>query len=820
MHRISRLRLALIILVFIFSFLYLLPTLPGLYGRLFGYFDVWMQNKIPKPDIQSKKDSEFIRFVIPEVDLPKGISLQEANQAIQDIVERRLGNLGIRQKIESDSPFVFEAVPTTDLYLRFTQTKSKSDLKGIVNKLQLDGNPPLLNRPSELPTGENKGTIKFSIPRDIAPEGTEFQDYVENVKSKIKDQLVASGIATEQFRYQTNAGIELRLDFIPRRDKAQLQMLLDSMRLYGGLPLTLRPIFPDNPLKQGLDLKGGLHIVLELDINKAMDIYLSDQAKESVLSTLKNAKVFTKSVQKTLEKVGDYSFVVRILSSENPASAIANMKVKLAKLGFTEESIQTATGDIPELTVKTSTDMDIGYLIDSLLDSNNPLIVSVAIPARAQGNEREEYLKTAENTLNKLELFESPRRIITKDELAIFAVQLSKGSSEKLAEDNIGSVMETLQNRINKFGLAESTIRRVRGRPRILIEIPEEQNPTRTLAAIKSPGVLEFKLVKSNPFGGGIWYGGPDTLQPSPDELLPGTEIRNHIDGGWYVLDSEAFMHGSDLKSNSAMVTRGEYGSPEVIMYLTDEGQRKFSDFTGKHVNEHTAILLDDIIQSAPRIQEKISSKSARITGTFTQEEADYLAKILKAGSFPAPMKSAEERIVGPTLGREAINTGKIAFLIGTLIVVIFMIIYYKWSGAIAIAALAFQFLIILGVLSGFGATLTLPGMAGLILTIGMSVDANVLIFERIREELRSGKTIRSAIDSGYQRAFWVILDSNVTTIITAVVLYEFGTGPIKGFAVTLAVGILVNMFTAIMVTREIYRWTYYRRRILNKLSI
>jgi preprotein translocase subunit SecD len=824
MYRISRLRLALIILVFIFSSLYLLPTIPGVYGRLFGYFDVWMQSKIPKPDIQSGKNGEFIRFIIPEVDLPKGTSIQEASQAIQDIVDRRLYNLGIRESSEYGSPFTFQYVPTTDLYLRFTQTKSKSDLKGIIGKIQLDGNPTPLNRSPELPTGENKGSIKFSIPRGINPDGTDFKDYVDKAKTKIKDQLVAAGIPSEQFRFQESAGGELQLSFISARDKAQLQSLLGSMRLYGSLPASLRPVFPDNPLKQGLDLKGGLHIVLELDVKKAMDIYLSDQAKESILSALKNEKIFSKSVLKSLEKVGDYSFILRGYapegSSVTDAQILADMKEKLRKIGFTDENISISSSEFPELTVKTNSDMDIGYLVDNLLGGNNQLIVSITVPARFQGADRDEYIKAAERVLDKLELFESPRRLRAKGDLVMFSIQLSQNSAEKLAEDNIGTVMKTLENRINKFGLAESTIRRVRGRPRILIEIPEEQNPTRTLAAIKSPGVLQFKLVKTNPVGGGIWNGGPDTPQPAPDELPPGTEIRNHIDGGWYVLDSTAFMHGTDLKSNSAMVTSGEFGSPEVIMFLTTEGQRKFTDFTGKHVNECTAILLDDIIQSAPRIQEKISSKSARISGTFTAEEADYLAKILKAGSFPAPMKSAEERIVGPTLGKESIDRGKIAFIIGTSLVIIFTIFYYKWSGTIAVAALIFQFLIILGVLSGFGATLTLPGLAGLILTIGMSVDANVLIFERIREELRAGKTIRSAIDSGYQRAFWVILDSNLTTIITAIVLYEFGTGPIKGFAVTLAVGILVNMFTAIVVTREIYRWTYYRRRVLNKLSI
>lgn len=828
MYKISKLKLILIIGVFLFSILYLLPTIPGVYGRLYGYFDVWMQGRIPRPDIQSNKDGEFIRFVIPEASLPKGKSVQEASKDIQDIVERRLANLGIRRTLEIDQPqgmgegFRFDDVVTTHIYLRFTQMRSKTDLENIVSKLQLGGSPPLISRPPELPTGQYQGSIKFIITKDDIPEGVSMREGIENIESKLKEQLVSQGISDGEFSFNQASGNELHLIFNPPRSKAQLDLLLHDLRLYGGIPLAIRPIFPDSPLKQGLDLKGGMHVVLELDVKKAMDIYLDGQAKEAILSSLKSEKIAAKPIKKTLEKVDDYTFAIRPYPTKDSgvteAQYIADMRKKLVEMGFSEEDIQNTSSEGPELTVKTSTERDISDLVDTLLGGNNPLIVTIVISSRA---DRADYIKTAEETLDKLELFDKPRLLQERENQIVYSIQMSEESAKKLAEDNIDTVMETLQNRINKFGLAESTMRRVRGRPRILIEIPEEQNPTRTLAAIKSPGILEFKLVKPDPLSGsGVWYGTSGTPQPPPSELPAGAEVRTHIDGGWYVLDPEVFMHGTDLKSNSATVSRGEYGSPEVIMYLTPEGQRKFSSFTEKHVNEHTAIMLDEVIQSTPRITEKISSRSARITGSFTPEEADYLAKILKAGAFPAPMKSAEERIVGPTLGREAINRGKIAFILGTSLVIIFMVVYYKWSGVIAVAALLFQFQIILGVLSGFGATLTLPGMAGLTLTIGMSVDANVLILERIREELRSGKTIRSAIDTGYHRAFSAILDSNVTTLITSIVLYEFGTGPIKGFAVTLSIGLMANMFTAILVTREIYSWTYYRRRVLNKLSI
>ena len=494
------------------------------------------------------------------------------------------------------------------------------------------------------------------------------------------------------------------------------------------------------------------------------------------------------------------------------------MKVKLASLRFTD--IKEIPSNGPELTARMNDNRDIGVLVDDILGGSNPLIVTINIRQRLQGDDRKDYLKKAAEVLDDLELFDGPQLLQETEKTAIYSLTLSEGSSKKLAEQNIDMVMKTLENRINKFGVAESTIRRVRGRPRILIQVPEEQNPAKTLKILTDPAVLTFKLVMPNPTtGSGKWAGNAGTPEPSPDELPSGVEVRKHAEGGWRVLNSEAFMTGQHLKSNSAMVRRGDFSSLEIIMFLTREGQSKFSEFTGEHVGEFTAILLDDVIHTDPRINEKINTASARITGDFTEEEADYLAKILRAGSFPAPMKVVEERTVGPTLGKAAISRGKLAFIIGISLVIVFMLIYYKASGMIAVVALIFNFIIILAVLAGLGATLTLPGMAGLILTVGMAVDANVLILERIREELRTGKTVLSSIDSGYQKAFWTILDANITTLIIALVLYEFGTGPIKGFAVTLSIGIMASMFTALFVTREIYRWVY-RKRTVTKLSI
>ncbi|MFC1716257.1 protein translocase subunit SecD [Candidatus Poribacteria bacterium] len=837
MYRISKWKLVLIILVFVFTALYLLPTVPGLYGRLYGYLSVKMQNKMPQPDVQSGEAGEFIRFVIPD-DLPKGVNVVEASQFIQDIVGRRLTVLGAGEEVEEidesegASQFSFDSIVLVDLYVRLNQMRSRAELEDIVSKLELGGETPLLSQPPELPDGEYEGSIKLTITEDDVPEGKSLQDVVRDVQSTLREQLTAQEITDTDFSFAGAARNEVHVRFKPQRSRTEMDALIEELHLYGGIPLALRSVFSDKELKQGLDLKGGFHVVQELDVKKAMDMYLDNQAKEVVLAKLRGADILRNErtgVRKTLEldKRGNNTVIVRPYGSKSleitEVQAIAKMREKLANLGFTDikETEKKTPFDGPELTAQMGKQQDIGELVDSILGGNNPLIVTVNIRQQLQDDARKEYLREAVKTLDELELFDAPQLLQEEERTAVYSLQLSEGSAKKLAEQNIEMVMETLENRINKFGVAESDIRRVRGRPRIQIQIPEEQNPAKTLKAITDPAILTFKLVIPNPITGAEkWWGGPGTPEPSPDELPQGTEIRQHAEGGWRVVESDAFMVGGQhLKSNSATVGHDQLGRPEVIMFLNGEGQRKFRDFTGQHVGDYTAILLDDVIHTDPRINERISTASARISGDFTEEEADYLAKILKAGSFPAPMKIVEKRVVGPKLGQAAINTGKLAFVIGITLVVLFMLIYYKASGGIAVIALLFNFQIILAILAGLGAALTLPGMAGLILTVGMSVDANVLILERIRDELRSGKTVRSSIDSGYQKAFWTILDANVTTLLIALVLYEFGTGPIKGFAVTLSIGIIASMFTALFVTREIYRWIY-RKRTITKLSI
>jgi len=280
---------------------------------------------------------------------------------------------------------------------------------------------------------------------------------------------------------------------------------------------------------------------------------------------------------------------------------------------------------------------------------------------------------------------------------------------------------------------------------------------------------------------------------------------------GKYISDADV-----TISSGRQSLTQGQ---PIVSLTMNREGARIFARVTGANVNKFLAIVLDNKVASAPRIDEKIPGGSAVIRGSFTMQEARDLAIVLRAGALPAPVASIEERTVGPSLGQDSVRRGQLSIALGIILVILFMIVYYRMSGFIADVALILNLILIMAALAAFHATLTLPGVAGIILTIGMAVDANVLIFERIREELRSGKTVRASIDAGYGRAFWTIFDANVTTFLTALVLYQFGTGPIRGFAVTLSIGILASMFTAIVVTRVIFDYLT-KRRTMTKLSI
>jgi preprotein translocase subunit SecD len=284
------------------------------------------------------------------------------------------------------------------------------------------------------------------------------------------------------------------------------------------------------------------------------------------------------------------------------------------------------------------------------------------------------------------------------------------------------------------------------------------------------------------------------------------------------VVQEKTVMTG-DLLADAQVRIDTRFNEPYVAIDFNAVGAKRFDQITAVNVGKRMAIVLDDTVYSAPVIRERISGGSAQISGSFSEQEATDLAIVLRAGSLPAPVNILEDRTVGPSLGRDSINQGLLSVIIGGLLVVLAMTVYYRLSGLIANIALALNILFIMAMLSLFKATLTLPGIAGIVLTIGMAVDANVLIFERIREELRLGKTIRAALDAGFSKAFITIVDSNVTTLLAALILFQFGTGPVKGFAVTLSIGIIASMFTAIFVSRVIFDFFLDRRQV-KRLSI
>ncbi|MFC2168887.1 protein translocase subunit SecD, partial [Acidobacteriota bacterium] len=377
---------------------------------------------------------------------------------------------------------------------------------------------------------------------------------------------------------------------------------------------------------------------------------------------------------------------------------------------------------------------------------------------------------------------------------------------------------ETIWNRVDELGLTEPTIQRQGGvnGDRIIVELPGVENSERVRNIISQTALLEWKLVNAAAndvetllmeFGGEV---------PADMEIFEGDPEK--AESRYYLLNSVSAVAGKDLRM--ARRSSDDYNNPVVLFTLSPDGGKRFHKTTQDNVGRQLAIVLDKIVQSAPVIEDVIPTGSGIIRGRYTMEEADDLSLVLRAGAMPATIKYLEERTIGPSLGKDSIMKGLFSILAALLLVLVFMGIYYKLSGINAIIALIINILILMGALAYFKASLTLPGIAGIILTIGMSVDANVLVFERIREELSQGKSITSSISSGFSRAFRTIIDANITTIIAAVFLFQFGTGPLRGFAITLIIGITASMFTALFVSRLIFDVTVTSRKKREKLSI
>ncbi|MDR2017612.1 MAG: protein translocase subunit SecD [Syntrophobacterales bacterium] len=373
-----------------------------------------------------------------------------------------------------------------------------------------------------------------------------------------------------------------------------------------------------------------------------------------------------------------------------------------------------------------------------------------------------------------------------------------------IKENAVRQALETIRNRIDQFGVTEPVIVQ-QGQNEILVQLPGVEDHDRALELIGKTAQLEFKLVDeenaANATSGAV---------PEGDELL--TEKKRNRETGIVtttpiLVKKQALLTGDLLTNAKVGIGSGMGAEIRVDLEFNSEGARLFDKITGENTGKRVAIVLDNTVYSAPVVRERISGGRAQISGSFTMDEAKDLAIVLRAGALPAPVKVIQNITIGPTLGQDSIRKGMQAAALGAILVIIFMVFYYRYSGVVADIALFLNLIYLLGAFAALKATMTLPGIAGIILTMGIGVDTNVLIFERIREELRLGKTVRAAIDGGYSKAWLTIFDAHITTLITTFIMFIFGTGPIKGFAVTLSVGIIINLFTAVFGSKVIFDW-------------
>ena len=391
-----------------------------------------------------------------------------------------------------------------------------------------------------------------------------------------------------------------------------------------------------------------------------------------------------------------------------------------------------------------------------------------------------------------------------------------------LRDESVRQALQTIERRVNELGVAEPIVAPYSvGGHQILVQLPGVSNVDRAKEIIRSTALLELKLVQEGPSPSleGLLQTRNGVVPPDMEVLSGASDILNPAGAPetvYYLVRRVAAVTGRDLRN--ARSSLDEFNQPAVSFSLNREGARKFGDVTGQNVGSNLAIILDDRVQTAPQIQSRITDEG-RISGSFTQQEAADLALVLRSGALPASLTYLEERTVGPTLGADSVRAGVVAAVSGLAAVALFMLVYYRLAGINAIVAVGMNLLILMGFMAYIGAVLTLPGIAGLILTIGIGVDSNVLIFERIKEELRAEKAVRSAVSAGFDRVFLTILDTHVASLIAAAFLFQFGSGPIRGFATTLAIGLISNIFTALFVSRTLFEAILSGRRIA-RLSI
>jgi len=525
------------------------------------------------------------------------------------------------------------------------------------------------------------------------------------------------------------------------------------LAVYGiiGLPRSVADLAANlkKNIRLGLDLKGGSHLVLQVQVQDAIKVE-ADQAIERVKEELRKASI-------------DYASIDR----NDPSS----------------------------------------------IDQADSIQVNIKGVSAAKAGEFRSLITDRFGVW-----------ILTPVNQSDYRMNLKPTELIAIKRDTVERSIRTSENRINGLGLTEPTIQQ-RGRAEaeyeILVQLPGVDDPARVKQIMQTAAMLELSEVKDGPFSS------PDQALAKHGGVLPlNTKLvkaparaeRGESGGdSWYLLSRTAVVTGRDLRN--ARPGRDELGKWETDFVLTQDGAKRFGRFTEANVGNRLAIVLDNQVRSAPTIQSRIEDQG-RITGASSQQDASDLALVLRAGSLPAGIVYLEERTVGPSLGADSIRQGLVAGIVGLLAVILAMLVYYKKSGVNAVIALILNAIILIAALSYFEAVLTLPGIAGVILTMGMAVDSNVLIFERIREELRAGKGIIAAVDTGFSRAFLTIIDTHVTTVVSCAFLFMFGSGPVKGFAVTLVIGLVANVFTAVFVSRVMFDWSLGRNRQLVHLSI
>lgn len=386
-----------------------------------------------------------------------------------------------------------------------------------------------------------------------------------------------------------------------------------------------------------------------------------------------------------------------------------------------------------------------------------------------------------------------------------------------LRQETVAQAIDTIRRRVDELGVAEPLIAPHGDQGnQILVQLPGFDDVARAKDLIKSTARLELRMVRARGLSEEQLLG--SRPQPTGTDILTGVSETGGTDKEYYLVDRVPVITGRDLK-NARRSLDYKTNTPNVSFTLKPEAAGRFQKETRENIGRQLAIVLDDRVISAPVIQGAIYDQG-QITGNFNLDQAQDLAIKLRSGALPASLEYQEERTVGPSLGADSIRSGILASIVGLVAVIAFILFYYKWSGLNAVVALVVNLLVLLAALAYFKATLTLPGIAGVILTIGIGVDSNVLIFERIKEELRSGKTVRTAISAGFSKVFWTILDTHLTSLVSAAILFQFGTGPVQGFAVTLTIGLVANVFTSIFVSRFIYDFEMSARRQVEALSI